>query len=159
MDPLTVTIPANERRGKTQSTEDIEKGASSASSLLPPDNRKDAYKKAYWKGGHDISGHSFLLILSTLFLLTEISPTLSLLAGRSSGAASSNVMPSVPRGNRTILESNAMRKWAAIATFGLCCIWWWMLLMTSLYFHTPQEKISGFVVGLGAWWGSYVLAG
>ena len=31
--------------------------------------------------------------------------------------------------------------------------------MTSLYFHTPQEKISGFAAGMVAWWSSYALAG
>lgn len=207
----------------TGSDPDLEKGASSASGLSPSEERKKGYKKAYWRGGHDISGHSFLLTLSTLFLMTEIGPTLSVLAkgsASSSGSGSAGrggrsasgppgVIPIVPRGNRTAVESGVVRRWSAIVTLSLCGIWWWMLLvsgrghrqwsgggeegrrggegrvevegcevsmdtdcwmmslphplvhtqMTSLYFHTPQEKMSGFVVGLGAWWGSYVLAG
>lgn len=33
----------------------------------------------------------------------------------------------------------------------LVLVWGWMLLMTAVYFHTPTEKITGLLVGLGAW--------
>lgn len=138
---------------------DIAKGASSAGQSSP-----SKHAKAYWKGGHDISGHSFLLTHSTLFLMTEIAPTLSVLletlTGQPSGAQTrQGRMTPTMSAARSRIESTVGRKYAAFGTTVLIGIWWWMLLMTSLYFHTPQEKLSGFAAGVLGWWCSYTLAG
>lgn len=37
-----------------------------------------------------------------------------------------------------------VEKWAFQGTLALLALWWWMAIMTSVYFHTPQEKLSGF---------------
>lgn len=67
-----------------------------------------------WRGGHDLSGHVFLLTHASLFLWSELLP--SLRAGRWRGLASGAVL-------------------------AVLALWWWMLLMTGLYFHTWTEKV------------------
>lgn len=68
-----------------------------------------------WNGGHDLSGHVFLLTHASLFLWSEVTPVLS-----RSGA----------------LEGET------IGVLALLGLWWWMLLMTGVYFHTWREKVS-----------------
>jgi len=68
-----------------------------------------------WSGGHDLSGHVFLLTHASLFLWSELLPILSL-----SGAAG----------------------WESVGVLALLGLWWWMLLMTGVYFHTWLEKVS-----------------
>lgn len=67
-----------------------------------------------WRGGHDLSGHVFLLTHASLFLWSELLP--SLRAGRWRGLANGAVL-------------------------AVLALWWWMLLMTGLYFHTWTEKV------------------
>ena len=68
-----------------------------------------------WRGGHDLSGHVFLLTHASLFLWSELLPLLR--AGRWRG-----------------LSSGAM--------LAVLALWWWMLFMTGLYFHTWIEKVG-----------------
>jgi len=77
-----------------------------------------------WKGGHDLSGHVFLLTHASLFLWAELLPFLKL--GQLSG-----------------MESGVV--------FATLAMWWWMLLMTGIYFHTWVEKTSGWIVGMLPW--------
>lgn len=70
-----------------------------------------------WSGGHDLSGHTFLLTHASMFLWSEVAPTV--VANRRRGW-----------GRET---------WGVLAVLGL---WWWMLLMTGIYFHTWREKVS-----------------
>lgn len=67
-----------------------------------------------WSGGHDLSGHTFLLTHASLFLWSEVAP------GLMTGDWDVGV-------------------WSVVACLG---IWWWMLLMTGVYFHTWREKVS-----------------
>lgn len=106
-------------------------------------------KSAYWVGGHDLSGHAFLLSMSSLFLLSEIAPTLA------QTYLSSSSTPSI---SRRIEQGSRNRRYAALAIVGLISLWYWMLLMTSLYFHTPQEKFTGLLAGVLGWWVSFSLA-
>lgn len=89
--------------------------------------------RAYWRGGHDISGHSFLLTLSSLLLLTEIAPTLSVLAGGSGGSSPSagpaGVTPTLSPAMMRMEQLNSARKAATIFTLAIVGIWWWMLLV------------------------------
>ena len=134
------------RAGSVEAGDDAARGASSASGLSgkvetpgAAQHRGKHGRKAYWKGGHDISGHSFLLTLSSLFLATEIAPTLSVLAnGVHSGltaatgavAGSGRSTPTGPA-SRTKLESLPLRKYTALATVALITLWWWMLLVSA----------------------------
>ncbi|KAJ1877147.1 hypothetical protein LPJ66_012165 [Kickxella alabastrina] len=86
-----------------------------------------------WLGGHDISGHCFLLIHSALFLFEEVLGPL-LVSRRTAG-------PSYAR-------------WGVVAaTAGLIAIWGCMLYCTAKYFHGPWELVSGTLLG-SAYWGS-----
>lgn len=80
--------------------------------------------------GHDISGHIFLLTLSTLFLVDQIAPSLPLIF-TSLGTSRPNV-------TATPLHVNTIR-----GALALVAIWLWMTFTTTVYFHTPSEKISG----------------
>jgi hypothetical protein len=71
----------------------------------------------HWTGGHDLSGHVFLLTHASLFLWSEFLPVFKI-EGITGGG----------------IESAAVR--------GLLGMWWWMLLMTGIYFHTWREKVG-----------------
>ncbi|KAK9451663.1 inositol phospholipid synthesis and fat-storage-inducing TM-domain-containing protein [Limtongia smithiae] len=79
-----------------------------------------------WAGGHDVSGHSFILTHSSLFLWYELLPVI------------------VERGPLA-------RQINTKIVLGLLALWWWMLLMTATYFHTFAEKVTGWAFGLVAW--------
>ncbi|KAK9461293.1 inositol phospholipid synthesis and fat-storage-inducing TM-domain-containing protein, partial [Lipomyces oligophaga] len=86
-----------------------------------------------WSGGHDVSGHSFILTLSSLFLWYELLPVLM---------------------DQTAL----MRQLNTKIVLSLLALWWWMLLMTSIYFHTFLEKVTGWAFALPVWAVVYLLA-
>lgn len=82
----------------------------------------------YYRGGHDVSGHTFILVLSSLLLVDHVTPAL-------------------------LARSRAARevRWTTYAALALVALWWWMLVATSVYFHTPIEKATGFIFALGGW--------
>ncbi|KAG8943798.1 hypothetical protein FRC04_002492 [Tulasnella sp. 424] len=73
--------------------------------------------------GHDISGHTFLLTLSTLFLVDAL------------------VKARKGKATPTALATQ-------LAGWVLVGLWATMLWATALYFHTWQEKASGFALGI-----------
>ncbi len=101
-----------------------------------------------WKGGHDISGHVFILVLGSMFLLEEVLHVVlrSALVKEertvvmSDGAVkSAEVVAQV--GN--VAAPEELGQWnlgvkVALGVAGLCI---WMLLMTAAYFHTWFEKV------------------
>ena len=100
-----------------------------------------------WRGGHDISGHVFILVLGSLFLSLEVLPVLV----RGKGGREERVV--VGRDGRVGgAEREAVGEegeegegewrvgvWAPMVVAGLS---WWMLLMTAAYFHTWFEKVT-----------------
>ncbi|KAG8962612.1 hypothetical protein FRC03_003981 [Tulasnella sp. 419] len=79
--------------------------------------------------GHDVSGHVFLLTLSILFLTDHIIRT------RKSLQKSS-------RPPSQLFEA------FAFANSALIGLWVFMLYITSVFFHSPQEKLSGFLIAV-----------
>ncbi|KAF9222702.1 hypothetical protein BS17DRAFT_735588 [Gyrodon lividus] len=77
--------------------------------------------------GHDVSGHVFLLTMSILFLADQLRPSFR--------AAS----------------WSAMHKWAVLAATSLIAIWLIAIGTTSVYFHTPLEKFTGYLLGLAGY--------
>jgi len=73
--------------------------------------------------GHDVSGHTFLLTLSVLFLVDTL-----------------------VRARRGRVEGAALV--AQTAGWLLVVLWLVMLGATAVYFHTWQEKASGFVIAV-----------
>ncbi|KAG5648559.1 hypothetical protein DXG03_003170 [Asterophora parasitica] len=72
------------------------------------------------RSGHDVSGHIFLLTMSTLFLADQLRYSFRL-----------------PQ--RSVLHTFAM-----VANVALMGIWLFATYTTSLYFHSPLEKFTGF---------------
>ncbi|KAF8894004.1 inositol phospholipid synthesis and fat-storage-inducing TM-domain-containing protein [Infundibulicybe gibba] len=75
------------------------------------------------RSGHDVSGHVFLLAMSVLFLVDQLRYTR---VGQSSGW-------------HTI---------ARVTTYSLICMWIVAICTTSIYFHSPFEKITGLLLGI-----------
>ena len=113
-----------------------------------------------WRGGHDVSGHVFLLCLSSAVLAFEVlpvlytkrfkytpSPTVAFSASEASEASKGTV-------NANSSPASRLATRFALAVAGLS---WWMLLMTSVFFHTWLEKSTGLVTALVAIWSLYVL--
>ena len=107
-----------------------------------------------WKGGHDISGHVFLLVLGTSFLWLEILPVVMryaglredrLVIGRDGKTCSAEKETVVGKEDeRGVNEKEAHGGVSApLVVAGLS---WWMLLMTAAYFHTWFEKFTGLLV-------------
>jgi len=69
--------------------------------------------------GHDVSGHVFLLTLAVLFLADQL------------------------RQSRRVAHV-----YARGAVCALVVLWVFSLWITSVYFHSPSEKISGFFIGV-----------
>ncbi|KAI9453153.1 hypothetical protein BJY52DRAFT_1173867, partial [Lactarius psammicola] len=71
------------------------------------------------RSGHDVSGHVFLLTLAVLFLADQLRQT------------------------RFVAHV-----YARTAVGALLALWVFSLWVTSVYFHLPSEKISGFCIGV-----------
>ncbi|KAI0245184.1 hypothetical protein BJV78DRAFT_1140630 [Lactifluus subvellereus] len=69
--------------------------------------------------GHDVSGHVFLLTLAALFLADQIRQARS-----------------------------SAHLYALGASGALLSLWVFSLWVTSVFFHSPSEKISGFLLGV-----------
>lgn len=93
-----------------------------------------------WKGGHDISGHVFILVLGSAFLGFEVLAVMM-------GAKGLREERMVKRRDGTVEREFLGERMgdegksgvgAPIIVAGLS---WWMLLMTAAYFHTWFEKV------------------
>jgi hypothetical protein len=117
-----------------------------------------------WRGGHDLSGHIFMLVLSSAFLFCEkfISDVHS---------AHPNVSPTVAAKlahELTDEERKAMggweselsariRLWSTRFTWTVVALDFWMILMTAIWFHTWLEKLSGLLLAAACLWTIYFL--
>lgn len=70
--------------------------------------------------GHDVSGHIFLLTMSTLFLSDQL------------------------RQSQDLPSRNLIHKIAVFANVFLICVWILGSYTTSVYFHAPLEKLTGY---------------
>lgn len=121
-----------------------------------------------WSGGHDISGHVFLLVLGSCFLAQEVvwvvvragvriasvgdDRAVVMGDGAVKGAGVESDRGSAPAAAH---EKNlgAGGKFA-LGVVGLSL---WMLLMTAVYFHTWFEKLTGLLVACMGLYVVYVL--
>ncbi|KAI5465352.1 inositol phospholipid synthesis and fat-storage-inducing TM-domain-containing protein [Mariannaea sp. PMI_226] len=116
-----------------------------------------------WKGGHDISGHVFLLTLGTTFLMQEVGWAVARWSGRAEercvymedGALkSANVEAEGSAREDAGRSSLDLGTKFAIGIMGLSV---WMLLMTAIYFHTWFEKLTGLLAATVAYSVVYVV--
>jgi hypothetical protein len=85
-----------------------------------------------WRGGHDVSGHVFMLVLATAMLVCELIGVLKGASGLDNGSRKSE------DGD---CESTGLRKWSVWFVGAVAGLSWWMLLMTAIWFHTWFEKV------------------
>ncbi|KAL2074433.1 hypothetical protein VTL71DRAFT_8211 [Oculimacula yallundae] len=104
-----------------------------------------------WKGGHDISGHVFLLVLGSMFLFEEVFHVVLRAGGAkeertiimNDGAVKSAEVEA--QSEKGLADSSS---WTLAAKFvlGIGALCLYMLLMTAAYFHTWFEKFTGLLV-------------
>ncbi|PLB42011.1 putative inositol phospholipid biosynthesis protein Scs3 [Aspergillus candidus] len=102
-----------------------------------------------WSGGHDVSGHVFMLVLVTGVLGFEG------VGARVGNGVSSGGEEEKEVGKKE--DQEVVRKWAGRfvgVVFGLS---WWMLLMTAIWFHTWLEKWNGLFLALATIYSIYIL--
>ncbi|XP_077576086.1 acyl-coenzyme A diphosphatase FITM2 [Stigmatopora nigra] len=102
-------------------------------------SKAECRRAGYYWHGYDISGHSFILTYSALFIAEETAPMASL------RTASLSALP------RTVLNL------LYVALNLLVLIWVWMFICTSVYFHDISHKVLGTASGLLAWYLTYRL--
>lgn len=100
-------------------------GSFAESSLWTPDDRLPVLPRL--RKGHDVSGHVFLLTMSALFLVDQI--RVSLCA-------------------RTWSLAHAS---AVVFNIVLVAIWLVAIFTTSVYFHSPFEKFTGYLLGVAGY--------
>jgi hypothetical protein len=111
-----------------------------------------------WKGGHDISGHVFLLILGSALLWMEVLPAVLKSRGlreeRRVRVGSGKVVKTRSIVDGTVktdedtqdTQEEEYTKLGVKVAVGVVALSWWMLLMTAAFFHTWFEKFTGFLV-------------
>ena len=104
-------------------------------------------------GGHDLSGHTFILVLGFLLLAESIVAYVPQLVCY---PVVQRAIPAQLRASRSVLRAGAMLESAAnlvalAATCALLLLWSAMLFFTALFFHSATEKITGVVAALTVW--------
>lgn len=100
-----------------------------------------------WRGGHDISGHVFMLVLATAVLAFEAvgaGAVASFLEVRADAEGSRERKTSDPDASRASDQhdtSGVARTWSTRLVWGVVILGWWMLFMTAIWFHTWLEKV------------------
>ena len=90
-----------------------------------------------WRGGHDISGHVFLLVLSSAALVIEAVPFLRAKNQAPQQNRRSDAAELRDNGGEYVYEKSP----EILLTTFVVIMDLWMLLMTATYFHTFQEKV------------------
>ncbi|KAI0816721.1 inositol phospholipid synthesis and fat-storage-inducing TM-domain-containing protein [Xylaria sp. FL0064] len=118
-----------------------------------------------WSGGHDISGHVFLLVLGSCFLVQEVGWVVVRAGAKIVGSGDDRAIvmgDGAFKGAKVEVEHTAEPherhlgvggKFAA----GVVGLSLWMLLMTAAYFHTWFEKLTGLLVASTAVYTVYIL--
>ena len=108
-----------------------------------------------WRGGHDVSGHVFMLTLSSIFLWMEVlhlalrSQGLEDQRTISSGLMALNVRSAQtdrrrPSDDDPSFVGNDTLTWGVRIATVVAILSWWMVLMTAVYFHTWIEKVYSY---------------
>ena len=89
-----------------------------------------------WRGGHDMSGHVFLLVLSSAMLLLESRPALPI-------GKSEELPHSMDKGPSISWRKLSSRGWRLelLPVIIVISVDLWMLLTTAIFFHTFSEKV------------------
>lgn len=107
-----------------------------------------------WRGGHDISGHVFLLTLGSALLMHEVLWPLARWAGWRAeercvvmgDGALKGASVEADRAHAAGREAKPVLGYGGKFALGVLGLNLWMLLMTAIYFHTWFEKVCGAAV-------------
>lgn len=96
-----------------------------------------------WEGGHDPSGHVFLMVHLSLYLFFEMMQFIDgdVLTKWKSFYSKFKAKPSISSLGLFVLNH------PYLPALWLVGLWWFMLLMTNIYFHTILEKLVGLGFG------------
>lgn len=111
-----------------------------------------------WRGGHDISGHVFLLTLGSAMLMNEVLWPLARWAGWFAEERCVVMGDGALKGASVEAETaagqgkgeHAVLGYVGRFALGVLALNLWMLLMTAVYFHTWFEKVCVFPVRLAS---------
>lgn len=101
-----------------------------------------------WAGGHDVSGHVFMLVLVTAVLGLEVmgvagqeglGRVVSCCCG---GGGAEDGKEKQDGGDKDDGVEDGLQVWALRFVLGVAGLGWWMLFMTAIWFHTWLEKVS-----------------
>lgn len=90
-----------------------------------------------WRGGHDVSGHVFMLVLVTAVLGFEAMGVLAQVYGEGEGQNTDKVEGDTAESR----SGNGVRTWILRFVGVIVGLGYWMLLMTAIWFHTWLEKV------------------
>ncbi|CRG85812.1 FIT family protein scs3 [Talaromyces islandicus] len=110
-----------------------------------------------WRGGHDVSGHVFMLVLGSAFLGFETlgaSRYLNIAEPEAKAKDDSDDESTAADDEDSDDSLPVFARRFAWAVIGLS---WWMLFMTAIWFHTWLEKLSGLAISLGVAYVTYLL--
>ncbi|KAJ9313569.1 hypothetical protein DTO271D3_6246 [Paecilomyces variotii] len=111
-----------------------------------------------WRGGHDVSGHVFMLVLASAFLVFEALGASRAESGTSVEGSKAKQDSEEPAEKQSDVSSDdTVKVWGLRFVWGVAGLSWWMLFMTAIWFHTWLEKISGLAIAIGAVYISYFL--
>lgn len=117
-----------------------------------------------WKGGHDVSGHVFMLVLASAFLYFELhlSDTHSSHPSISPSAAAAVAADTTAEEKRALggwesEKSASVRLWSRRFVWAVIGLDLFMLMMTAIWFHTWAEKVSGLAIAASSVWCVYFL--
>ncbi|KAJ5157313.1 uncharacterized protein N7482_008413 [Penicillium canariense] len=116
-----------------------------------------------WRGGHDISGHVFMLVVSTSLLAFEAVGVGAFSAFWVSTRTGEDVRerkasdPDASGASSQNGDFGLATKWSMRLVWGVVGLGWWMLFMTAIWFHTWLEKWSGLAVALSTVYVIYLL--
>lgn len=101
-----------------------------------------------WTGGHDPSGHVFILIHASLYMFFEISPYWISWKQFINKFVRLN---SSWKDDSLVIKGNKLGRFLinnpVVIVMMLIGLWWFMLLMTNIYFHSIGEKLVGLMFG------------
>ncbi|ETI27692.1 hypothetical protein G647_00141 [Cladophialophora carrionii CBS 160.54] len=117
-----------------------------------------------WRGGYDISGHVFMLVLSSAFLLYELHifdrdsshPSVSPQAAARLAHDMTEEERKAVGGWETETQAR-IRIWSRFFVYAVVLLDFWMLMMTAIWFHTWLEKLAGLLIAAVTVHGTYFL--
>lgn len=114
-----------------------------------------------WQGGHDISGHFFMLVLSSAALFLELSISEHQNSKQVAADAPSKTtatkkdLSTAGNADGIPVTPSQAKVWGLYLVWGVIILDIWMLFMTAIWFHTLFEKISGLVLATATVWAIY----